>query len=61
MQSPKGDISYLLCFYQRYIGQQVLLALSPLSPQPEHLKFSIPAQAHIEEHAVVCASTSVAL
>ncbi|CAL5221490.1 g3691 [Coccomyxa viridis] len=28
VQSPKGDISYLLCFYQRYIGQQV----------PEHLR-----------------------
>lgn len=24
VQSPKGDISYLLCFYQRYIGQQVM-------------------------------------
>ena len=26
VQSPKGDISYLLCFYQRYIGQQVMVA-----------------------------------
>ena len=26
VQSPKGDISYLLCFYQRYIGQQVTVA-----------------------------------
>ena len=26
VQSPKGDISYLLRFYQCYVGQQVTVA-----------------------------------